>query len=148
MAKRQRSDASKSIMSDEDGNPVSFQHTFNGGSQQTRPRTNKKRVEDWSRLHERRNKMFQASKTRLLQQNSDRLTDIPKRLKKNVQQIWSVICQDIQEHWMSYTLSLKTARSILINSTRKKETPKIDSKPARLSVIKIHITTSCPKVHV
>lgn len=109
-------------MSDEDGNPVSCEHTFNGGSQQPRPRTNKTRVEDWSRLHERKNKMFQASKARLLQQNRDRLTYIPRQLKKNAQQVWSVICQDIREHWMSYTLSLKTARSILLNSTREIET--------------------------
>ena len=78
------------------------------------------RVEECSRVD--MIQMFQASKARLLQQNRDRLTYIPRQLKKNAQQVWSVICQDIREHWMSYTLSLKTARSILLNSTREIET--------------------------
>jgi len=98
MAKRNRRRAEMaSIMSDEDGMPVDDGHVFNGGSQQPRFRSNIMRKEDWSRLHARRDRLFQKQRAVNEQSTLNALAsiDIKDNVTERFRRAWAKICHEI-----------------------------------------------------
>ena len=81
-----------SIMSDEDGRPVSRAHVFNGGSQQPRLRTNQPRQEDYTRLHARFQRMCGRRQARVAEQRK-RWAVVCQEIRARAQ--WAVVCQEI-----------------------------------------------------
>lgn len=84
-------------MSDEDGMPVDDGHVFNGGSQQPRFRSNIMHKEDWSRLHARRDRLFQKHRDAKERSTLNALASVEIRDKvtERFRRAWTRICHDI-----------------------------------------------------